>query len=80
MVEFVISQTGAILYFIIDILGESRAQDQGLISNLDAAITIGHFGTHIWDLRVSDLAGNDFLIVSLHSKVLSIQTDVILKT
>lgn len=66
MVEFVTSQTNAILYFIIDILGGSRAQDQRVISNLDIAVTIGHYGTHIWDLRLLDLASNDFLIVSLN--------------
>ena len=31
MAEFATSQTGAILYFVIDILGWLRAQDQGLI-------------------------------------------------
>ena len=80
MVEFVTYQTGAILYFVIDVLGGSRAQDQGVISDLDAAVTIGHYGTHIWDLRLLDLTSNDFFIVSLNPRTLPSRTGVLLST
>ena len=47
-------------------------------SNLDAAVTIGHYGTHLWDLTLLDLASNAYLIVGLHCRILSIRTDMLL--
>ena len=34
------------------------------IFDSQVAVTIGHFGTHIWDLTLADLASDQVLIVS----------------
>ena len=34
------------------------------VADYGQAVTRGKFGTHIWDLTVADISGNDFLVVS----------------